>query len=147
MARYGTYHLLTKYNNPTSRSPRILINTKSYYHPYEMINHKGLSYYILYNTTEIGDVMLELTRNPYCLTFEYMAKGFTIAFTYRIDTSICISILCRRARTWIEKDTTGGKFSVTGDPKFLRVAGAIVETTLSEIYRNHLPTILSLIEI
>jgi len=155
MARCGVQTLLCKYNNPTLQSARILINKRSYYHPYEMFyydNEFEGSNYVLCNQTTIGDINLELTRDPHHLMFRYQAKTCIITFSRRTDNIIYISIISCRNDTnfniWIEKYSNTDKFVVRGfDPNFIELVDKIVEPTLAEIYRNHLPAILNILEI
>ena len=153
MARCGVQTLLCKYKNPISYSCRILINKKSYYHPYEM-KHSTYGGWVsvirIENTTKIGDARLDTSRSLLSLIFRYHIRNYAITFIHRIDDSISIIIHNLDAKdlyTWIDKDTPSDKFIVQGYSKFSELANKIVETTLSEIYKNHLPTILSLIEI
>ena len=151
MARYGAVHLLTKYNNPTIRSRRILINSKSYYHPYEMMYgiYGGWEVVKLVNITKIGNVGLRLTRSQLCLVFDYHVKNYTIKFIRRNDGSFEINIgnSTTEDGVLIYKDTSDSKFVTHLDSRFFELADAIVEPTLSEIYKNHLFTILSILEI
>jgi len=153
MARYGVQTLLCKYNNPTLRSRRILINSKSYYHPYKMMYHNTDDNWrniaTLWNITEVGDIKLNLVRNSRNLVFSCYYKKHNVIFIHMSDNSMLIIINGddKLLGTWIARHSCNTKFKISGDPKFLALANKITETTIAEIYRNHLPTILNLIEI
>ena len=158
MARYGVNVLLTKYNNPISRSARILINSKSYYHPYAF-SYSGEVYdqedgLILSNTTAIGNAEFEAYRCTYYLEYVYKTKDYSISFSRKSRgvLSIYLTISLGEEESlydWcMEKGPLDSKFKVSvWMPDFVTIANIITETTISEIYKNHLAAISAMVQL
>ena len=152
MARYGVNILLTKYNNPTSYTCRILINNKSYYHPYVFSYSTGYSI-MLTNSTTIGGYTLELSRSLWYLRFAYKTKAYTITFTrgrYNIfSVTIQFSALDKWKRNvYIYRLSGGTNFQTdyTVPNKFKAFISTITGTSLSELYRKYLPILIEMMK-
>jgi len=150
MARYGTYHLLTKYNNPTSRSPRILINTKSYYHPYKF-RYRTEYEVILTNSTMIDNYTLELNKSIFYLSFSYKTQYEIITFLRGNRDNYSIAIQSNSPEQWkrnlyVYRLSSDVNFQTDDNVpnEFQIFIRKITGTSLSEIYQKYLPALIKL---
>jgi len=148
MSRCGTYTLLVKYANPTSKTQLIMVARKTHYHPYSIVWTKFQdSCPVLVNGASFGDILFASCISASSLAYTYANSEYNITFGRCANrTLICIKIYKHELTiNFVRINQDEFRFENHVPTKLLIFVNKIQESSLSEIIEHHLCNLIKLI--